>query len=136
MEFFLLYTCILICYFTASTTASKALGSFTASSAKIFLSRLISDLLSLAAKLWLKFKNSPVGASFISLHFWVQSKKCLTETKVKPEAIINYNLLWFLIYTYLVGIMNLTWMIFIPALTNSISAIVEYVLSLVNRSRE
>ena len=35
-------------YFTASTTASKALGSFTASSAKIFLSRLISDLLSLA----------------------------------------------------------------------------------------
>ena len=79
--------------------------------------------------------ESPIS-SFISLHFWVQSKECLTETKVKPEAIINYNLLWFLIYTYLVGIMNLTWMIFIPALTNSISAIVEYILSLVNRTRK
>ena len=101
------------------------------------MSRLaISDLLILAAKLWLKFKNSPVGASFISLHFWGQSKKWLAETKVKPEAIINYNLLWFLIYTYLVGIMNLNWMIFIPALTNSISAIVEYVLSLINRTRK
>lgn len=108
----------------------------SASTAKKMSSLAISDLLSLIAKLWIKFKNSPAGASFISLHFWGQSKKWLASTKIKPEAIINYNLLWFLVYTYFVGIMNLTWMIFIPALTNSISAAVEYVLSLVSRTRK
>ena len=119
-----------------SKTKLKVESPISAIAAKKMSRLAISDLLSLSAKLWLKFKNSPVGASFISLHFWGQSKKYLTETKVKPEAIINYNLLWFLIYTYLVGIVNLTWMIFIPALTNSISAIVEYILSLVNRTRK
>ena len=90
-----------------SKTKLKVESPISAIAAKKMSRLAISDLLSLAAKLWLKF-----------------------------EAIINYNLLWFLIYTYLVGIMNLTWMIFIPALTNSISAIVEYILSLVNRTRK
>ena len=47
----------------------------------------------------------------------------------------SYNLLWFLIYTYLVGILNQTWIIFIPATTNLSLVCVEYVLSLRRRTK-
>ena len=98
---------------------------------------VVDDSKKLGTKFWLKFKDTYLGASFINLHFALKSRQFLRyESKLNPNVLINYNLLWFLIYTLLVGILGFTWMIFIPALTNLSLAVFEYVSSVINRSQK
>jgi hypothetical protein len=94
------------------------------------------DAQSIFVKYWFKFINTYLGASFLSLHFIAGYRSWLKPTvKLNVVVLQKYNLLWFLIYTFLVGILAFNWMIFIPAITNLSLITIEYVLSVANRSK-
>ena len=98
---------------------------------------ILKDLRQTVITYWLKFRDTYLGASFINLHFAIKSRSFLKyERDLNPNILINYNLMWFLIYTLMVGIFGFTWMIFIPALTNLSLVVLEYVLSVIKRSQK
>lgn len=118
-------------------TKTKKLDSSFQIQPQIVAQVVISDVKRISVIAFNKFRATNLGASFLSLHFIIKSTSWIDQSYTSNfSKTSSYNLLWFLVYTYFVGIMNLTWMIFIPALTNSISAAVEYVLSLVSRTRK
>lgn len=97
---------------------------------------IFSDVKALAIKYWSKFINTPIGAAFINLHFYSRRSTWLNYSdQLTVQATNNYNLFWFLIYTYLVGIAGFTWAIFIPAITNISLICIEYILSLARRTK-
>lgn len=118
-------------------TKTKKLDSSFQIQPQIVAQVVISDVKRISVIAFNKFRATNLGASFLSLHFIIKSTSWIDQSYTSNfSKTSSYNLLWFLIYTYLVGILNQTWMIFIPLSTNLSLICVEYVLSLRRRTKK
>ena len=117
-------------------TKTKKLDSSFQIQPQIIAQVVISDVKRISVIAFNKLRATDLGASFLSLHFIIKSTNWIDQSYTSNfSKTSSYNLLWFLIYTYLVGILNQTWMIFIPLSTNLSLVCVEYVLSLRRRTK-
>lgn len=117
-------------------TKTKKLDSSFQIQPQIVAQVVISDVKRISVIAFNKLRATDLGASFLSLHFIIKSTSWIDQSYTSNfSKTSSYNLLWFLIYTYLVGILNQTWMIFIPLSTNLSLVCVEYVLSLRRRTK-
>ncbi len=117
-------------------TKTKKLDSSFQIQPQIVAQVVISDVKRISVIAFNKLRATDLGASFLSLHFIIKSTNWIDQSYTSNfSKTSSYNLLWFLIYTYLVGILNQTWMIFIPATTNLSLVCVEYALSLRRRTK-
>ena len=117
-------------------TKTKKLDSSFQIQPQIVAQVVISDVKRISVIAFNKLRATNLGASFLSLHFIIKSTNWIDQSYTSNfSKTSSYNLLWFLIYTYLVGILNQTWIIFIPATTNLSLVCVEYVLSLRRRTK-
>lgn len=117
-------------------TKTKKLDSSFQIQPQIVAQVVISDVKRISVIAFNKLRATDLGASFLSLHFIIKSTNWIDQSYTSNfSKTSSYNLLWFLIYTYLVGILNQTWMIFIPLSTNLSLVCVEYVLSLRRRTK-
>ncbi len=117
-------------------TKTKKLDSSFQIQPQIVAQVVISDVKRISVIAFNKLRATDLGASFLSLHFIIKSTSWIDQSYTSNfSKTSSYNLLWFLIYTYLVGILNQTWIIFIPATTNLSLVCVEYVLSLRRRTK-
>lgn len=117
-------------------TKTKKLDSSFQIQPQIVAQVVISDVKRISVIAFNKLRATDLGASFLSLHFIIKSTNWIDQSYTSNfSKTSSYNLLWFLIYTYLVGILNQTWIIFIPATTNLSLVCVEYVLSLRRRTK-
>ena len=117
-------------------TKTKKLDSSFQIQPQIVAQVVISDVKRISVIAFNKLRATDLGASFLSLHFIIKSANWIDQSYTSNfYKTSSYNLLWFLIYTYLVGILNQTWMIFIPLSTNLSLVCVEYVLSLRRRTK-
>ncbi|MFZ1522550.1 MAG: hypothetical protein WAS94_00850 [Candidatus Saccharimonadales bacterium] len=117
-------------------TKTKKLDSSFQIQPQIVAQVVISDVKRISVIAFNKLRATDLGASFLSLHFIIKSTNWIDQSYTSNfSKTSSYNLLWFLIYTYLVGILNQTWIIFIPATTNLSLVCVEYALSLRRRTK-
>lgn len=117
-------------------TKTKKLDSSFQIQPQIVAQVVISDVKRISVIAFNKLRATDLGASFLSLHFIIKSTSWIDQSYTSNfSKTSSYNLLWFLIYAYLVGILNQTWIIFIPATTNLSLVCVEYALSLRRRTK-
>ncbi len=117
-------------------TKTKKLDSSFQIQPQIVAQVVISDVKRISVIAFNKLRATNLGASFLSLHFIIKSTNWIDQSYTSNfSKTSSYNLLWFLIYAYLVGILNQTWIIFIPATTNLSLVCVEYALSLRRRTK-